>query len=103
MQTHEGTKARRRLVVRGILITVVVYIEIVLFSKIIVGRTPASSEPCFGSKLAIEILLNSNTCLSCSRSSFSNYCWIKSFRAVIFVVKFSGLSPAILTRKLQLL
>ena len=31
------------------------------------------------------------------------YCWIKSFRAVIFVVKFSGLSPAILTRKLQLL
>jgi len=103
MQTDEGTEARRRLVVRGILITVVVYIEIVLFSKIIVGRTPASSEPCFGSKLAIEISLNSNSCLTCSRSIFSNYCWVKAFRAVIFVVKFSELSSAIFTRKLQLL
>jgi len=88
MQTDEGTEARYRLVVRGILITVVVYIEIGSFGKIIVGRTPASSEPCFGSQLAIEISLNSNTCLSCSRSSFSNYCWIKYFMAVIFVVKF---------------
>jgi len=60
MQTDEGTEARRRLVVvRGILITVVVYIQIVSFGKIIVGRTPASSEPGFGSKLAIEISLNS--------------------------------------------
>jgi hypothetical protein len=71
--------------------------------KIIMGRTPASSEPCFGSKLASEISLNSNTCLSFSRSSFANYCWIKSFRAVIFVAKFSWLSPAIVTRKLQFL
>ena len=91
MQTDEGTEARRWLVVRGILITVVVYIEIVLLWKIIVGRTPASSEACFGSKLTIEISLNSNTCWSCSRASFSNYCGIKYFRAVIFVVKFSGL------------
>ncbi len=137
MHTDEGTEARRWLVVRWILITVVVYIEIVSFSKIIVGRTPASDEHCFGSNLAIESSLNSNTCWSCSRSSFSNYsnpksfvnlllppqgigegwggvknlrllqellyCWIKYFRAVMFVVKFYGLSPAILTRKLQLL
>ena len=103
MHTHEETEARRRLVVRGIPIAVVAYIEIKSFWKIIVGRTPASEEPCFGSKLAIEISLYSNTSLSCSRSSFSNNCGIKYFRAIIFVVKFSRSSPAIFTRKLQLL
>jgi hypothetical protein len=48
MHTDAGTEARRRLVVRGILITVVVYIEIVSFGKIIVGRTPASGAKYIG-------------------------------------------------------
>jgi len=55
MKTHEGREARRRLVVKGILRIVVVYLEIVSFWKIIMGRTPACSEPCVGSRFAIQI------------------------------------------------
>ncbi len=55
INTHDGSDARRRLVVSGIASTVVVQRLTVSFWKISTGRTPACSEPRIGSRSAHQI------------------------------------------------